>query len=187
LEEEWIAVPVPAIITPEVFEVAQARLDQNKKMARRNNKSNSYLLRGLISCGKCRLSSTGITQGKYQYYKCSGRLNALRVAQGEVCNARYVPVQQLDELVWKDLCSIVSNPDLITLELERAQAGEWLPQALQAKRNTISQALARLERQQERLLEVYLAEIVTKDEFERKRHELACTQKGLKQQMRQLE
>jgi site-specific DNA recombinase len=187
LEEEWIAIPVPAVITPEVFEAAQARLDQNKQMARRNNKSNSYLLRGLISCGKCRLSSTGITQGKYHYYKCSGRLNALRVAQGEVCNARYVPSQQLDERVWEDLCSIVSNPDLITLELERAQAGEWLPQALQAKRNTISQALARLERQQERLLEVYLAEIVTKDEFERKRHELACTQKGLQQQLRQLE
>jgi site-specific DNA recombinase len=44
LEEEWIAVPVPAVITPEVYEAAQARLDQNKKMARRNNKSNSYLL-----------------------------------------------------------------------------------------------------------------------------------------------
>ena len=154
LEDQWIAVPVPAIITLEVFEAAQARLDRNKQMARRNNKSYQYLLRGLISCGKCRLSSTGITQGKYHYYKCSGRLDALRVAQGEVCNARFVPSQQLDELVWQDLCCIVTNPDLITHELERAQSGEWLPQALQAKRNTVCQTLARLERQQERLLEV---------------------------------
>jgi hypothetical protein len=93
----------------------------------------------------------------------------------------------LDELVWQDLCHIVAKPDLITLELERAQAGEWLPQALQAKRNTIRQALASLERQQDRLLEVYLVEIIMRDEFERKRQELAQTQNGLQQQLRQLE
>ena len=81
----------------------------------------------------------------------------------------------------------MANPDLITHELERAQAGDWLPQALQAKRNTTRQALASLERQQERLLEVYLAEIITRDEFERKRQELSQTQNGLQQQLKQLE
>ncbi len=62
-----------------------------------------------------------------------------------------------------------------------------MPQALQAKRHTVRQALAHLERQQERLLEVYLAEIIRRDEFERKRQELAQTQNGLQQQLRQLE
>ncbi|MBL6983225.1 MAG: recombinase family protein [Anaerolineales bacterium] len=185
--EEWIAVSVPAIIDQETFDAAQARLDQNKQMARRNNKSYNYLLRGLISCGQCRLSSTGRTQGKYHYYICRGRSDVLRAAKGDRCTARYVPSRALDELVWQDLCRIVANPDLITHELERAQAGEWLPQALQAKRNTVRQALASLERQQERLLEVYLAEIIMRDEFERKRQELARTQNGLQQQLRQLE
>lgn len=98
-----------------------------------------------------------------------------------------MPSQALDELVWQDLCCIVADPNLITHELERAQAGEWLPQALQAKRNTVRQALARLKRQQDRLLEVYLAEIIMRDEFERKRQELTQTQNGLQQQLRQLE
>ena len=185
--EEWIEVAVPAIIKPEIFEAAQARLEKNQNMARRNNKSHDYLLRGLVSCGQCRLSSTGRSQGKYHYYKCRGRTDVHRAAKGERCIARYVPSQALDELVWQDLCCIVASPDLITHELERAQAGEWLPQALQAKRNTVRQALARLERQQERLLEVYLAEIIMRDEFERKRQELVRTQNGLKQQLRQLE
>ena len=35
--EEWIAVPVPAIISQETFEAAQSRLDRNVQMARRNN------------------------------------------------------------------------------------------------------------------------------------------------------
>lgn len=185
--EEWIAVSVPAIIDPEVFEAAQAHLEKNKQMARRNNKSHKYLLRGLISCGQCRLSSTGRSQGKYHYYKCCGRTDVHRIAKGKRCNARYVPSQQLDELVWQDLCRVVADPDLITHELERAQAGEWLPQALQAKRTTICQALARLERQQARLLEVFLAEIIKQDEFERKHKELSQTQNGLQQQLRQLE
>ena len=185
--EEWIAISVPAIIAPEIFAVAQARLEKNQKLARRNNKSHQYLLRGLISCGQCRLASTGRTQGQYHYYKCRGKTDVHRAAQGERCTARYVPSQQLDELVWQDLCCLVANPELITYELERAQAGEWLPQALQAKRTTVRQALARLARQQERLLEVYLAEIIRRDEFERKRQELAQTQNGLQQQLRQLE
>ena len=185
--EEWIAVSVPAIISQEIFEAAQARLEKNKQMARRNNKSHNYLLRGLVSCGQCRLSSTGRTEGKYHYYKCRGKTDVHRAAKGERCIARYAPSQALDELVWQDLCRIAADPVLITRELERAQAGEWLPQALQAKRHTVGQALAHLERQQERLLEVYLAEIIRRDEFERKRQELTQTQNGLQQQLRQLE
>ena len=185
--EEWIVVSVPAIIDQEIFDAAQSRLDKNRNMARRNNKSHEYLLRGLVSCGQCHLSSTGRSQGKYHYYKCRGRTDVHRAAKGDRCIARYVPSPALDKLVWQDLCRIVADPDLITHELERAQAGEWLPQALQAKRNTVRQALASLERQQERLLEVYLAEIIMRDEFERKRQELIRTQNGLQQQLRQLE
>ena len=169
MPEEWIEVSVPAIIDQEIFDAAQSRLDRNQNMARRNNKSHEYLLRGLVSCGQCHLSSTGRSQGKYHYYKCRGRTDVHRAAKGDRCIARYVPSPAIDELVWQDLCRIVADPDLITHELERAQAGEWLPQALQAKRNTVRQALAGLERQQERLLEVYLAEIIMRNEFERKR------------------
>src|SRR6266481_8918991 len=51
--EEWIAVPVPALISEETFQAAQHRLDRNVQMARRNNTTYTYLLRGLVSCGQC--------------------------------------------------------------------------------------------------------------------------------------
>ena len=51
--EQWITVPVPAIISPEVFNAAQERLATNQKLARRNT-TYMYLLRGLVSCGRCR-------------------------------------------------------------------------------------------------------------------------------------
>lgn len=185
---EWIPVTVPAIINQETFELAQQRLDQNKQLARRNNHSHDYLLRGLVSCAQCRLACTGrCVRPNYPYYVCKGRTDSLRTAKDERCTARYAPAQMLDQLVWQDLCTVLADPNLIRHELQRAQAGEWLPQALQSRRQSITDALAQLERQQTRLLEVFLAEVISRDEFERKRQELNQTQQALHQQLRQLE
>jgi site-specific DNA recombinase len=65
--------------------------------------------------------------------------------------------------------------------------GEWLPQALQARRQTLRDVLAQLERQQARLLDLYLAEVIEREEFERRRKEVTQTQQGLRQQLRQLD
>jgi site-specific DNA recombinase len=180
---EWIAIPVPALIDQETFAMAQTRLDQNKQLARRNNTTHDYLLRGLVSCAACQLACTGRAYQAHAYYVCNGR----SAAKGERCPARYAPADQLDAVVWQDLCQLLSHPSLIAHELQRAQAGEWLPQSLQARRRTLEQAIAQLERQQARLLEVYLAEIIGQDEFERKRSELAQTLDGLHHQCHQLE
>jgi site-specific DNA recombinase len=186
--DEWIAIPVPAIVSQETFAAAQARLARNRQLARRNNTAHEYLLRGLVSCGQCQLSCMGRTVPPgYPYDVCRGRTDALRAARGDRCTARFAPARALDELVWQDLCRILTEPALITHELARAHGGEWLPQALQARRKTLREALAQLERQQARLLEVYLAEIIGRDEFERKRSEVTQTQHGLSHQLRQLD
>src|SRR5579859_3823442 len=172
--EAWIMLPVPAIVSREVFDVAQTRLDQNKQRARRNTTAHDYLLRSLVSCGGCQLTCSGreVSPG-YPYSVCAGRSNTLRRAAGERWYARYIPAQALDEVVWQDLCQVLREPVLLTHALLRAQGGAWLPQPLQAQRKTVQQALTQLGRQQARLLEVYLAEVIGRDEFERKRHELS--------------
>ena len=186
--DEWIAIPVPAIVSQETFAAAQARLARNRQLARRNNTAHEYVLRGLVSCGQCQLSCMGRTVPPgYPSYVCRGRTDALRAARGDRCPARFAPARALDEWVWQDLCRILTEPALITHELARAHGGEWLPQALQARRKTLREALAPLERQQARVLEVYLAEIIRPDEFERKRSEVTQTQHGLSQQLRQLD
>jgi site-specific DNA recombinase len=47
--------------------------------------------------------------------------------------------------------------------------------------------LAQLERQQARLLDLYLAEVIEREEFARRRKEVAQSQQGLTQQLRQLD
>ena len=111
----------------------------------------------------------------------------MRAAQGERCTARNAPARALDALVWQDLCPVLTEPAVVTHALQRAQGGAWLPQALQARRRTLQHALAQLERQQARLLEVSLADIIGRDECERKHQEVTHTQHGLTHQLRQLE
>jgi site-specific DNA recombinase len=187
-QAEWIPIPVPAVVTQEVFDQVQSKLSLNQQMSPRNNKAHQYLLRGLVSCGHCRLSAMGRTiHSKYHYYICRGQTDALRAARGERCTSRYAPAGQLDELVWQDLCTVLTQPEIIAHALERAHGGHWLPQELRARIEALGKAEKQLERQQERLLEAYMADVVTLAEFERKRKEWTQKQKALRIQRSQLE
>src|SRR6476646_3743694 len=185
-EEDWIAVPVPAIISEDIFAQVQAKLDTNQQTALRNTR-HEYLLRALVSCGACRLSCSARQTGAgYRYYLCHGRTDPLRVAQGQRCTARYIPAGQLDELVWADLCALLTDPAQMARALGRARGGAWLPQELHARQAAIRQALGQLGRQQQRLLDAYLAEVIGLGELERKREELDRRQATLTAQQRQL-
>src|SRR6266487_525537 len=94
---------------------------------------------------------------------------------------------QLDELVWADLSALLTDPAQVAAALARARGGEWLPQELHARQRTIGQAIAQLERQQQRLLDAYLAEVVALGEFERKRGELERRRATLADQQHQLD
>ncbi len=52
-EENWIYIPVPAIIDDKLFDAAQEQLEENKKRARVHQKGETYLLQGLLVCKHC--------------------------------------------------------------------------------------------------------------------------------------
>ena len=92
--EEWIEIPVPAIISTETFERA-ARLEDNKRFASRNSKVPS-LLQGLAACCACGYgyyrTSTRTTNKKIYYYRCLGS-DDYRYQGGRVCGNQ--PVDDL--------------------------------------------------------------------------------------------
>ncbi len=186
-EEEWVAIPVPAIVSEEVFALVREKLSRNQRTALRNTR-HEYLLRGLVSCGMCKLTAGARTTPRgYDYYVCRGRTDKLRISEGRRCTTRYVPAEQLDELVWEDLREVLMDREQVAAALERAQAGAWLPQELQSRRANIGQAMAGIERQQERLLEAYLGEVLQMPEFERKRRELDSRMETLRAQQEQVD
>src|SRR5947207_5553607 len=186
-EEDWIAVPVPAIVSEQTFAQVQAKLDANQQTAARNTR-HEYLLRALTSCGACRLTC-GVRQTApgYRYYQCRGRTDPLRVAQGQRCTARYIPAGQPDQLVRADLCALVTDPAQVAHALDRAQGGAWLPQELQARQAAIRRALSQLDHQMQRLLDAYLAGVVELPELPHNRQELDRRRATLQAQHRQLD
>ncbi len=187
--EEWIAVAqVPAVVSQEQFDLVQAKLAHNQQFASRNNTAHAYLLRALVSCGVCHLSCMGRSSHPgYAYYTCRGKSHPVISCRDEKCPARFIPAQQLDELVWQDVCAVLTHPQLIAAVLERAQGGQWLPQEWQARRENFRKARGSLEQQMERLTEAYLAQVVELDEYKRRRHDLEQRLQAIAAQVRQLE
>jgi site-specific DNA recombinase len=187
--EDWMAVAsIPAIVTQEQFDRVQAKLAQNRQFASRNNTAQSYLLRGLVSCGVCGLACFGrCLRSQHRYYCCRGKLPALQSHREGKCRSRYIPAEPMESLVWEDLCRLLTHPEAIGYALERAHGGHWLPQDLQVRRDALKRGQVRVEQQIERLTEAYLSEVVGLEEYRRRRHDLEQKVQSLGAQRQQLE
>src|SRR3954452_916930 len=160
--EAWSLIgTVPALVSEEDFERVQAKLALNQRQATRNNKTHSYLLRALVSCGACQSACISrTTNGGRSYYACRCLAQPLYSGHDKRCPSRYIPAHQLDTIVWHDLVEIIAEPEAIVNALRRAHHGHWLPQQMQARREALRKAQATLRQQIERLTEAYLAGIV---------------------------
>ncbi len=96
-------------------------------------------------------------------------------------------MQQLDDLVWRDLCAVLAHPESIARALARAQGGHWSSQELQARREVLRKGQVRLDQQLERLTEAYLGGVMPLAEYQRRRGEVAQKHQGLAQQHQHLE
>ncbi len=186
---EWVRIgDVPALVSQADFDQVQSKLAQNQRFAARNNTAQDYLLRALVSCGQCQLACTGRSdpRGGYAYYVCRGKANATQSCRDTKCSARFIPAAQLDDVVWADLCAVLTHPEVIATALQRAQNGAWLPQELAARRTNLQRAATEIAGQIERLTEAYLARVLELAEYQRRRGELEQRRESLTQQAQQL-
>ncbi|MDP9314426.1 MAG: recombinase family protein [Chloroflexota bacterium] len=185
---EWTLITqIPAVITQEQFDAVQAKLAHNQQFARRNNTAHAYLLRAMVSCGLCQRACLARTNGSNAYYVCRGKLHRSLSDEPEPCPSRMAPAGRLDELVWRDVETVIRHPEVITQALQRARQGAWLPQELQARQEQVRKATGSLEQQLERLTDAYLGAVIPLEEYRRRRQELEARQMSLARQAGQLQ
>jgi site-specific DNA recombinase len=121
---------VPAVVTEELWSSAQQVLNSNRIEASRNTRR-PYLLKGLIKCGLCGLTFSGMRINKQQdhYYRCNGRQQArgLYGIDGRKCPSRTLNGDYVERLVWADIESFLRNPGEIIERLRERfsiQGGE---------------------------------------------------------------
>src|SRR6267154_1785390 len=123
--EEWIEIPVPALVTEESFARAQELLYHNKIRSLRRTIAPS-VVQGLVGCAKCgyALSRTSpqTSARKIHYYKCIGS-DSWRKLGGPVCdNNHFIRQELLDQIVWAEVVRLLEDPALIQQELDRRLA-----------------------------------------------------------------
>ncbi|MGH2857278.1 MAG: recombinase family protein [Solirubrobacteraceae bacterium] len=166
--EQWIHIPVPALIDQDTFALAQQHLVANKRTSPRNTRRPS-LLQGIVVCASCGYayyrSQTTTRQGRvYHYYRCSGTDGSRRL-NGQVCTNRPARMAELDELVWSEVLRLLEDPELIQAEIQRRLESLRVEHPAGHRREGLERELVRARRAVRRLIEAYQEELISLDEL----------------------
>ncbi len=172
--DKWVEIPVPPIVSEEVFELAARRLEDNKRFASRRTKVPS-LLQGIVACQSCGYSyyrtSTRTCKRMLYYYRCLGS-DDHRYEGGRICHNPPVRQDYLDGLVWEHVTALLTDPQLIRVELERRLQESRAASPFTTQKASLERELRRTERAIQRLVEAYQEELITLEELRRRMPEL---------------
>lgn len=193
--EEWIVVPVPAIVSAEEWELANKVLEKNLQMSKRNGK-NLYLLTGLVKCATCNRSYVGHRRegiGKAgqpigtSWYLCSSRhygyAGNMREKIG--CNQGRISGRILEPAVWSVVYPVLLDPQILINTLEKEFRGE--------RNDQIARQIEYLEHQiqssqveDDKLYKAYVAGVFNEVEYAGRRKMIKENQQKLAAELRQL-
>jgi site-specific DNA recombinase len=166
-QEEWIEIPVPALVSEESFARAQELLHENKIRSRRRTITPS-VVQGLVSCQKCGYAfsrtSTHTTARKLHYYKCIGS-DSWRKLGGPVCDNRMVRQDLLDQIVWAEVIRLLEDPTLIQQELDRRLTAARSSNPTKKREQSMHRELIRVGKGIERLLTAYQEELLSLEQL----------------------
>ena len=192
--DEWITVPVPAMVDSEVFEAVQAQLEENRRRSRQGARGERFLLQGLIVCKQCGYAYYGkaisLAAGKgrrrdYAYYRCCGS-DAYRFGGQRLCSNPQVRTDRLDAAVWREVEGLLGDPRRLAAEYERrlVEIGKGDPSRSDAA--LLDGQIAKLNRGIGRLIDGYAEGLIDKAEFEPRLTGLRQRLAGLEQQRQAL-
>ena len=157
----WIAIPVPAIISRELFEMTKQRLVKNKEMSERNQKT-TYLFSKVLYCGYCGLRLTGYTSpnkyggckeyrgGRNQKSDNNPLSNSNRCKScGYHAESRIMPV-------WDTLKDLLKNPTYIMKHLENYASNGKKAEDVQKKIDRVDREVEGVEKKRGKLVNLYL-------------------------------
>jgi site-specific DNA recombinase len=195
-EEDWVRVPVPAIVTEEVFDAAQRVKTDNSMFSPRRTTPGTWLLRGLVVCGACNVkahaqpmrSTAENGTRKNRYYSCYHH-DALRAGGVEKrCTERRIRADELDAFVFAQIRDILLRPDVL-LAGERAIAAEQPApddEILDAQLTRLARRVDQATAERRRITDLYQAGHIDMPELNRRATELDSRRRQLETQQAEL-
>ena len=183
--EEWIEIPVPALVSEQSFARAQELLHENKIRSRRRTITPS-VAQGLVSCQKCGYAfsrtSTYTSARKLHYYKCIGS-DRWRKLGGPVCDNRMVRQDLIDQIVWTEVLRLLEDPTLIQRELDRRLDAARASDPTQKREQSLQREFSRLGKGIERLLNAYQEELLSLEQLRERMPSLRQREQALRAEL----
>ncbi|MGX7745897.1 recombinase family protein, partial [Rhodopseudomonas parapalustris] len=162
--KELIARKVPAIVTEEVWNMAQAAKKERTVESSRCNTKRDYLLRGMIKCKQCGRGYFGISyKDKSDVYCCSGKRNEPKKILGWKCSNINVNANFIENEVWSDCLEFINNFDEIVSSMTPSTTndnGETITEISKLK-----ESLEELKNEKNRILEIYRKQFINEEEL----------------------
>jgi site-specific DNA recombinase len=172
-QEEWITVPVPALVSAELFAAVQEQLGENRRHARQSQRGARYLLQGLLCCASCGYAFYGKAISPsaakhhptaYAYYRCIGA-DAYRFGGQRLCHNPQVRTDLLDDAVWQEVRQLLEDPQRLLAEYERRRQ-QTASTPHQADVASLETQLTKLRQGMGRLIDSYAEGLIEKRDFE---------------------
>jgi site-specific DNA recombinase len=186
--EDWIEIPVPALIDEPTFARAQELLQENKVRARRRTITPS-LVQGLVSCRRCGYAlsriSTRSSARLIHYYRCIGS-DGWRHLGGPRCDNRPVRQDLLDEIVWTEVIRLLEDPTLIQQELDRRLAAARAADPTKQRQQTVQRDLVRVDKSIERVLTAYQEDLLSLEQLRERMPSLRQREQALRVELQSI-
>ena len=187
--EQWISIPVPAIVDEALFDAVAGQLAENRRRHRRWHGRVQHLLSGLLVCKCCGYAYCGtyahsMAGPRYRSYRCTGS----RAGEPRLCRNKSLRQEALDEGVWQNVCALLSDPARVEAELRRRTEGDGVDDQREMERKLEAQA-QKVRQGIGRLIDAYAEGLVDKSEFGTRitpaKARLSQLQEQLQQQVQQ--
>lgn len=162
--EEWIEIPVPAIVSQDTFDIAQERLKSNKLHSQRNTKVET-LLQGIMVCSECgyslyRTYTETSAKNRIYYYRCFGS-DPYRFGGVRKCNCKPLRQDYLDNVVWHQIVELLEDPMLIQREVEKRVEETRKTSPVLKQKEAILRQRNKLSQSMDKLLDAYQEGLIT--------------------------
>ncbi len=168
-EEEWVVVPIPALIDKQVFDaVAHKRHMRSPAVTPARLVSSPTLLTSLLKCDNCGAGMTTATGkgGRYRYYKCNTRIGQ----HNRACCTPAISMPKLDKLVLEAFTDKVLSPERLRAMLKEMKGHLKNAKARQDESiRSLQRELNELETATNRLYEAVERDLLPMDEMLRDR------------------
>ena len=176
--EEWIEIPIPAIIDEATLEAVAATARDNSSYSPRRTEPDTFLLRRLLRCAHCQVKLNCYQARRNhtttRYYLCPHR-DPWRAGGAEHrCPERRVRADELDTFVFDQVRQLLIRPDLITAGQTAVTAHTPAPddELLTAQLARLQRRLQSAHTERGRVADLYQAGVIDNAEMRRRSREI---------------